>query len=104
MDNDLIESTQKPNVHELFHKIKDWHPTALRGFARNLRIDQEILDYCNTSFRKDKDTGCYIDEIMSTVYGDTWERELLFGVEDNDMDEYDDNILYDRLTFNEAKK
>lgn len=67
--NYITES--KPNEVETYKKIKDFNIKALKGYARKIKLDDELINQRNI------DKEILIDEIMGFLYDDNWERALI---------------------------
>ena len=75
--NKLSKSIQEfaeenaPTVKETYLRIKDWPAKALAGYARKVGIPDEYVN----PIKRDSDS--LISEILSHLYGDDWEYELV---------------------------
>ena len=80
--DDLEESNAgRPTEVEIYKKIKDLSLIALKGYARRIKMDREVIDQHNA----DEDT--LIDEIMGYLFDDDWEMKLIQAGAFNEVSE-----------------
>jgi hypothetical protein len=70
MFKDLFTESKKPTEVETFKKIKDMSLKALKGYARRIKMSDEIVD----DF---KHQDLAIDEIMGYLYDDDWIDKIM---------------------------